>query len=76
VEEASIMGSIDTANVEKVNLMVENRTEKELYRESKLHKGTKGLQRLSQILPTCTSFTHKLPASMFEFKANLLVESD
>ena len=40
VEEATITGSTHTANVEKVNLMVENRTEKELYGDSKLHEGT------------------------------------
>ena len=40
VEEATITGSTHAANVEKVNLMVENRTEKELYGDSKLHEGT------------------------------------
>ena len=48
-----------------------NRTEKELYGESKLQEGTKCLQRLSQILPTCTSFIHKLPVSMFQFKVSM-----
>ena len=37
MEEATITGSTHTANVEKVNLMVENSTEKELYGESKLY---------------------------------------
>ena len=35
------------------------------------YTGTKRLQRLSQILPTRTSFIHKLPASMFEFKGSM-----
>ena len=71
MEEATITGSTHTANVEKVNLMVENSTEKELYGESKLY----GNEAPTKVEPDFAD-THKLHPQASIEHTNFLAESD